>query len=191
MQHGKWTGWLWGNHGKTQHSKEPQRGPRSSRCCRHYRHPTGFEGISLHSEARATQGPHLLGGTQLALQVFYLLLCLPNAPQGILIRDLLALPSIPLLQFPDAAPQLINLQHREKGTLLTLLPADLGLCSAFLHVPQAPAALTSALALRSAAMSCTLSRCSLGADLYISSSSFISFWLSWAFLARRYRRKSW
>lgn len=55
-------------------------------------------------------------------------------------------------------------------------------CNAFKHGCQALPALTSALALRSAAMSCTLSRCSLGADLYISSSSFISFWLSWAFL---------
>lgn len=33
-------------------------------------------------------------------------------------------------------------------------------------------------------MSCTLSRCSLGADLYMSNSSFISFWLSWAFLGK-------
>lgn len=54
-------------------------------------------------------GSHLLGGTQLALQVFNLLLCLTNAPQGILIRDLLALPPIPLLQLPDAAPEFIDL----------------------------------------------------------------------------------
>lgn len=54
-------------------------------------------------------GSHLLGGTQLALQVFDLLLCLTNAPQGILVRNLLALPPIPLLQLPDAAPEFINL----------------------------------------------------------------------------------
>ncbi|KAG7226348.1 hypothetical protein INR49_013759 [Caranx melampygus] len=41
---------------------------------------------------------------------------------------------------------------------------------------------TSALDLRSAAMSCTLSLCSFGADLYMSNKSFISFWDSWAFL---------
>lgn len=78
--------------------------------------------------------------------------------------------------------------HHKEGASLSWLPADLGLCSgqtswgSFLHGPLAPPALTSALALRSAAMSCTLSRCSLGADLYMSSNSFISFWLSWAFL---------
>ena len=54
-------------------------------------------------------GSHLLGGTQLALQVFNLLLCLTNAPQGILVRDLLAFPPIPLLQFPDAASEFIDL----------------------------------------------------------------------------------
>lgn len=43
---------------------------------------------------------------------------------------------------------------------------------------------TSALAFRSAAMSCTLSLCSFGADLYMSNKSFISFWDSWAFLGR-------
>lgn len=41
---------------------------------------------------------------------------------------------------------------------------------------------TSALDLRSAAISCTLSRCSFGADLYMSNKSFISFWDSCAFL---------
>lgn len=56
------------------------------------------------------QGSHLLGGTQLALQMFNLLLGLPDAPQGILIGNLLALPPIPFLQLPDAAPQLINLR---------------------------------------------------------------------------------
>ena len=54
-------------------------------------------------------GSHLLGGTQLALQVFNLLLRLTNAPQGILVRDLLAFPPIPLLQFPDAASEFIDL----------------------------------------------------------------------------------
>lgn len=41
---------------------------------------------------------------------------------------------------------------------------------------------TSAFAFFSAAISCTLSLCSLGAERYISNNSFISFWLSWAFL---------
>lgn len=41
---------------------------------------------------------------------------------------------------------------------------------------------TSALDLRSAAISWTLSLCSFGADLYMSNRSFISFWDSWAFL---------
>ena len=54
-------------------------------------------------------GLHLLGGTQLALQVFDLFLRLTNAPQGILVCDLLALPPIPLLQLPDAAPEFIDL----------------------------------------------------------------------------------
>ena len=55
------------------------------------------KGISTFRSKGTRTGLHLLGGTQLALQVFYLLLCLTNAPQGILIRDLLALPPIPLL----------------------------------------------------------------------------------------------
>lgn len=113
--------------------------------------------------------------------MFYLLLCLTNAPQGILIGDLLALSPIPLLQFPDPAPQFVDLSAPEEGALLSQYctpraplwsePPE----AASLRVPQALPALTSALALRSAAMSCTLSRCSLGADLYMSSSSFISF----------------
>lgn len=67
-----------------------------------------------------------------------------------------------------------------QGLSLVTAPPRPG--AAFLHIPRTLSALTSALALRSAAMSCTLSRCSLGADLYMSSSNFISFWLSWAFL---------
>lgn len=48
---------------------------------------------------------------------------------------------------------------------------------------------TSALDLRSAAMSCTLSLCSFGADLYMSNKSFISFWDSWAFLRGERRQR--
>lgn len=63
-----------------------------------------------HSEQRQWErGLYLLGGSQLPLQMFYLLLCLPYAPQGIFVCNLLALPSISFLQFPDAAPQFINL----------------------------------------------------------------------------------
>ena len=88
-------------------------------------------------------------------------------------------------------PRSSSTYNHQEGALSSLLPADPGLKSgyctsrpgaAFLHIPRTLPALTSALALRSAAMSCTLSRCSLGADLYMSSSNFISFWLSWAFL---------
>lgn len=56
--------------------------------------------VSQYSEAR---GSYLLGSTQLALQVFDLFLGLPNAPQGVLISNFLALSSVPLLQFPNAA----------------------------------------------------------------------------------------
>ena len=66
-----------------------------------------------------------------------------------------------------------------QGSTLVTAPPPGGSLSA-----QTLPALTSALALRSAAMSCTLSRCSLGADLYMSKSNFISFWLSWAFLGK-------
>lgn len=53
--------------------------------------------------------------------MFYLLLCLTNAPQGILIGDLLALSPIPLLQFPDPAPQFVDLSAPEEGALLSQL----------------------------------------------------------------------
>lgn len=41
---------------------------------------------------------------------------------------------------------------------------------------------TSDFAFFSAAISCTLSLCSFGAERYMSNSSFISLWDSWAFL---------
>lgn len=134
---------------------------------------TGMQGVCRMCTGTQDPGPHLLGGAQLALQVFDLLLRLPDASQGVLVSYLLALPAVPLLQLPDATPQLIDLQNQNRDWRVMLL---LTMGSAPVSRPWAgPPALTSAFALRSAAMSCTLSRCSLGADLYMSSSSFISF----------------
>lgn len=63
---------------------------------------------------------HLLGRTQFALQVFNLLLCLPDPPQGILIGNLLAFSSVSLFQVSDAAPKLIHL-HPWEGSPQTLV----------------------------------------------------------------------
>lgn len=130
-------------------------------------------------------GSHLLVAPNLRCRCSDLLLCLTNARRASSARNLLALPPILSSSSRMRPPEFINLCLQE-GALSSLLPKQpraqlLGhrllpwgsLCTShrpYLSSPQP-------WPLRSAAMSCTLSRCSLGADLYMSSSNFIS-WLS-------------
>ena len=149
---------------------------------------------------------HLFSGSKFLLQMLNGLFCHSDLPEGILIRQLLAFLPLPLLQLSHSHPQLINLGSTRKGwalhsmcisveifCCLQLLKNLFLTCKKEMCESMTEGRLTkeqtSALDLRSAAMSCTLSLCSFGADLYMSNKSFISFWDSWAFLRGERRQR--
>ncbi len=128
---------------------------------------------------------YLLSGSQFLLQMLNGLFSHSDLPESIFIRQFLAFLPLSLLQLSHSHPQLVYLRSSRKRLAVRLAPIFCQMHEEIrqnMRRGQNTKEQTSALDLRSAAMSCTLSLCSFGADLYMSNKSFISFWDSCAFL---------